>query len=203
MDVLLIAERQLVVLANEASEGRDYDAATALLEAARRVKMVGDNGMAIADAEPLSSPATAIGQNTSSANGEMSLPSTTTIGRRARKKDYPKFLRDGDSLVKVGWSKAEKAEYEHKSSKKALLALGQALAAIGTKGRRFTMDKVLPLNDPSDSSALPDYQCYLCLAWLRHSGLVIQHGRQGYSLPKNGDLPTAVERNWEQLPIRS
>lgn len=203
IDVLLAAERELVALAHEATASRDYDSATALLEAARRVKIMGNGD----------SPASGTAQSAISivpaAVDKVSAPGTKTasVGRPAtragRKGDYPQFLKDGDSLVKVGWSKAEKSEYEHKSPKKVLLAVAQALAAAGAKGRRFTMDKVLPLQDASDGSTLPDYQCYLCLAWIRQSGLVIQHGRQGYTLPKTGDLLSAIERCWETLPVRN
>jgi len=198
VDVLLTAERQLVSLANEASERRDYDGATALLEAARRVKMVGDNG-AIVNPSPSQTPSVA----KSNLGVDSSMPSAPRSARHPRKNEYPKFFCDGDSLVKIGWSKAEKAEYEHKSSKKVVVAVAHALAAAGSKGRRFSMDKLLPLTDPDDSSELPTYQCYLSLAWMRHEGLVVQHGRQGYSLPKNGDLPSAIERIWAQLPPRS
>jgi len=198
VEVLLDAERRLVSLANEASESRDYDGATALLEAARRVKMVADNGVA---ASRLPSQPTAVSASTSETDSGATRP-VTRPARRPRKSEYPKFLCDGDSLVKIGWSKAEKAEYEHKSPKRVVVAVGHALTAAGSKGRRFSMDKVLPLTDPEDSSELPTYQCYLSLAWMRHEGLVVQHGRQGYSLPKNSDLPSAIERIWTQLPTR-
>ena len=198
MGVLLTAERQLVSLANEASESRDYDGATALLEAARRVKMVVENGVIASPSTPQSPSIVA-----SSSEAHSDAPPPPRPARRPRKSEYPKFLCAGDSLVKIGWSKAEKAEYEHKSPKNIVVAVGHALTAAGSKGRRFSMDKVLPLTDPEDSSELPTYQCYLSLAWLRHEGLVVQHGRQGYSLPKNGDLPSAIERIWARLPTRS
>ncbi|HZL37987.1 MAG TPA: hypothetical protein VFC78_21910 [Tepidisphaeraceae bacterium] len=195
IEVLLSAERLLASLAHEASESRDYDGATALLEAARRVKLLGSNGTMVVGALN-EVPPTEIAAS--------SLPfHRPTPPKRSRKGDYPKFVRDGDSLVKVGWSKTEKAEYEHRSPKRVSLVLATALAEAGAKGRRFTMDNVLPLNDPTDSTPLPDYQCYLCLAWLRREEIVIQHGRQGYSVPKNGDLPTAVERAWARLPVRA
>ena len=64
------------------------------------------------------------------------------------------------------------------------------------------MDKVLPLKDPVTGSAFPDYQSYLCLAWLKCGGLVIQHGRQGYSLPKGIELDKSIETHWANLPTR-
>ena len=105
---------------------------------------------------------------------------------RYRLGQYPKFVREGDSLVKIGWSKSQGAEYEHKSPKRLLTVLSAALTAA--KGKRITMDKVLPLNDAVDGSTFSDYQSYVCLAWLKSAGVVTQHGRQGYSVPKGIDL---------------
>ena len=78
---------------------------------------------------------------------------------------YPKFVREGDNLVKIGWSKSQRAEYEHKSPKRLLAVLCESLTSAN--GKRIMMDKVLPLKDPVTGSAFPDYQSYLCLAWLR------------------------------------
>jgi hypothetical protein len=64
------------------------------------------------------------------------------------------------------------------------------------------MEKVLPLKDQVTGSAFPDYQSYVCLAWLKSAGLVIQHGRQGYSLPKGIQLEKSVETLWANLPAR-
>ena len=64
------------------------------------------------------------------------------------------------------------------------------------------MGKVLPLKDAANGSVFPDYQSYLCLAWLRSGGLVIQHGRQGYSLPKGIELDKSIETHWVNLPTR-
>jgi hypothetical protein len=61
---------------------------------------------------------------------------------------------------------------------------------------------VLPLKDPATGSAYPDYPFYVCLAWLKSSGLVIQHGRQGYSLPRGIELDKSVEALWTNLLTR-
>jgi hypothetical protein len=63
------------------------------------------------------------------------------------------------------------------------------------------MDKLLPIKD-GDGGEVPGYQAYLCLAWLRATGLVQQHGRQGYTISKKTDLAAAVEGAWEKLSHR-
>ncbi len=115
---------------------------------------------------------------------------------------YPRFFREGNVLVKLGWSRTEKAPYEHKAPRKLVDLLADAVGNAGRGGRRFTTEEVLHLEDPKEGSELPGYQVYLALAWLRIEGLVVQHGRQGYSLPPGIDLPRAVEEHWQRLPER-
>ena len=48
------------------------------------------------------------------------------LSRSARKPavkddEYPRFQRDGDRLVKVGWSKKDGAEYEHRAPRETVL----------------------------------------------------------------------------------
>lgn len=106
-------------------------------------------------------------------------------------------------LVKVGWSKSQRSEYEHKSPRRVLALLVESLLRVGPKGKRLTMDKVLPLRDTENAGAeMPDYQGYVCLAWLRHEGLIQQHGRSGYSIPKPGGLLKSTVDGWERLKSR-
>jgi hypothetical protein len=115
---------------------------------------------------------------------------------------YPQFMRDGDNLIKIGWSKKEKAQYEHKSPKSVLAQLVESLLAAGRDGHRVTMEDVLPLREAGDGTEIPSYQSYLCIAWLRSEELIEQHGRQGYSLPQPEGLAAAVEGSWERLARR-
>lgn len=109
---------------------------------------------------------------------------------------YPKFFRDDESLVKVGWSKSEGAEYEHKCSRRVLDTLATECAKIAGPGKRFVMDKLLPLRDPASGTELPGYQAYVALAFLKYSGLVQQHGRSGYSIPKPKTLVADAAAAW-------
>jgi len=123
-------------------------------------------------------------------------------GSRKRQSEYPKFLREGVDLVKQGWSRREKKEYEHKAPRNVISLLVDAVVRSGKGGKRFTMEELLPLHQLDDSSEVPSYQAYLSLAWLRTEGLIIQHGRQGYSLPKGADLVSSVEERWQRLRQR-
>ncbi len=118
--------------------------------------------------------------------------------KRKLTRDYPKFRREDDELVKIGWSKRAKEEYEHRAPKSAVFTLIAALAKIASKKRQFTMEAVLPVN-ADDGTQVPDYQSYLGLAWLRHENLIVQHGRRGYSIPKPGNFEAAVVKLWNDL----
>jgi hypothetical protein len=102
----------------------------------------------------------------------------------------------------LGWSKSAKSVYEHKAPKTVLAALTTRLVAVCQKKRRFTMEQVLPLSNPSDGTEVSSYQVYLCVAWLRTTGLLIQHGRQGYSVAHPSRFVSEVESNWEKVPLR-
>jgi hypothetical protein len=125
-------------------------------------------------------------------------------GKRAasRPSEYPKFLRDGENLVKIGWSKKDRSPYEHRAPKRVLDLLVDSLLGAGRDGRRFTTEDILPLHEPEEGAEVPSYQAYLCLAWLRSEKKIEQHGRQGYSLPDPEDLPALVGKCWDGMRRR-
>lgn len=126
-------------------------------------------------------------------------PGRVTRSRDSRK-EYPRFFHRGEQLIKVGWSKREKKEYQHKAPFTVLKALASALAKIGADGHLFSTDRFVPLKNPTENTEIPTYQVYVCLALLKQAGLVDQHGRQGYSIPQTTEFEQAVESAWHQLP---
>jgi hypothetical protein len=126
----------------------------------------------------------------------------TSSQKASQAGNYPRFLRDGNALVKIGWSKKEKKRYEHKAPKPVLDLLVASLSTAGRDGLRFIFDDLLPLSEPGDGAEVPSYQAYLCLAWLRSEQLVEQHGRQGYSIRRPDQLTASVEEHWGRLARR-
>jgi hypothetical protein len=193
--LLAEVERNLAGLANEAGLARDYEQAASLIELARKIKQLAEQFKRCGSGRPDgSNPADPGTVAQSVGKSEAPTRSRNKLGK------YPRFVREGDNLVKIGWSKSQRAEYEHKSPKRLLAVLCESLARAN--GKRIVMGTVLPLKDPLNESVFPDYQSYLCLAWLKSAGLVTQHGRQGYSLPKGIDLEKSVEAMWVSLPSR-
>lgn len=188
----------------------EYDHVTILADWARQLRQIrqhADSTIRISGALEISTQDSGINlKSQTSANS--ALRNGTTKRRRAgkaatgrtKKANYPRFQRDRDELVKIGWSKKEKAEYRHKAPKAVVLSVSEILQRRGVGGERFTFEELLPIRDRDTQAELPSYQAYLTLAWLRKENLIVQHGRQGYSLPPNINLMDALEERWKLLP---
>src|SRR5258706_5432158 len=167
--VLFEAEKSLAAIANEVVKAGEYNRATVILGIASQVAAIA-RGF---DAESISTSIAEVRlEKKSDHPNEVMAP----IGKRKKGKRsaYAKFYRDVNALLKVGFSKRA-GEYEHKAPSQIVFALADAVAKASEKGRRFTMDDVLPLISVAIATAVPVYQPYVCLSWLRELGLVVQH----------------------------
>lgn len=82
-----------------------------------------------------------------------------------------------------------------------LAQLAATLDQHMTNGTVVSMDGVLPLS-ADDGSEIPDYQSYLCLAWLRSIGVVDQQGKEGYVLGDgHGSLVEQAKTAWPELAV--
>lgn len=212
-EVVRRAEDELRQLLVRAAEQGDYEFARLLADWAKQLKqMVQDNGSSDGKSFRVEA-ANETGQSkvepeiiasrfpnlTDSNKAKGGRPGRTKKAKVAQR-EYPKFLRDGQELVKIGWSKREKKSYRHKAPQRVVLLICQVLQQAGRQGNRFVMEQILPIRDPENDAEVPSYQAYLSLAWLRKENLIVQHGRQGYSLPSNVNLTNAVEERWKLLP---
>ena len=131
------------------------------------------------------------------------LESPAPASSKLRKRDYPQFLRERLDLVKLGWSPREKGPYEHRVPKAAVDAVSSAVASKGKAGHRFTMDEILKtLASLKTVEAVPSYQTYAVVSWLKWAGMVLQHGRQGYTVVRPQTFSTSIETAWQSLPQR-
>lgn len=178
LQVLGKCEADLRVLVTAAADSGDYDAVLRITSWAKQIaSMSGSVPVAAAEKRP----------------------ATNRLKKALVRPTYPRFFRRGDHLVKIGWSKREKSEYEHKAPRQVVLLLARVTADMGKDGRIFQVNALLPLIDPKDRTQVPDYQVYLIIAWWRSIGLLDQHGRQGYSIPNASQLQQAVESAWTKL----
>lgn len=122
--------------------------------------------------------------------------------KRAIRRSFPRFEREGDRLVKIAWSKREREEYEHKAPREIVDLLIDYIKGRKGAGARFVAPDVLPMKNPKTKREVPSYQAYLALAWLCHEGVVVKHGRNGYSLKPTAAAPEHLSQLWEALPAR-
>jgi hypothetical protein len=120
--------------------------------------------------------------------------------RRRSSKDYPQFARDGERLVKIAWSKRDRAEYEHRAPRQVVQTLIDAVHKKKGEGKLFEVADILPIKDSVTRQEVPSYQAYLALAWLRHAGLVSKKGRDGYVLKSAATSSDRIAELWDALP---
>jgi len=185
--VLAKCEADLRELLTQAAAAGDYDALVQISVWAKEVAAIAGDGT-----KPRCLPVTPI-----------RVPVTPLKSKgKGKAKDYPQFQRRSTNLVKIGWSKRERAEYEHKAPWTAAKPIAKALGNLGAQGRLFQVPDLLPLIDPDQQIEVPDYQVYLMFAWLRTIKLIDQHGRQGYSILKPATLEADMDAAWKALPTK-
>ena len=196
--VIVAAETSLRSLAEKALADRSYaDVAhiASLADALRELSQRADGGVDLPQAaRPNRSPASL---------GRVNRPATPRSKTRARaSRGYPRFERDGEKLVKIGWSKKGREEYEHRAPRKAMEAFVEYLSSRAREGEAISVDDVLLVRNGAGDQ-LPSYQVYLALAWLRELGAIKKVGREGYFL--QGDMITngGLDELWARTEVRN
>lgn len=189
------AEQDIRGLIVEAATSGEYGVVSSLSGIARRLSDLAEE--AVGKSSPVvDAPA----PPTIAAKPRAILRPASSLARKAsRGEGYPRFQKSRDVLVKIGWSKKERSEYVHKAPKAGVDAVARLVTDLGKGGQIFTTEDLLPVKLGSQDDELPGYQTYICLAWLRHIGVVEQHGREGYSVPRE-EVMGSVNKAWEALP---
>ena len=188
-EAVRVAEKAVGKLVSEMGAAHDWDEAARLIDLGRQLRLLAEQTVSL-------------GSTASPSTESETFVSQRAAGKPGSKKTYPHFFREGETLVKVAWSKSQRSEYEHKAPRKVISLLVEALAKAGPKAKRFTMDKLLPLRDGGGGAEVPEYQVYVGLAWLRDQRLVEQHGRSGYSIGRPETLVADSATCWDKLKAR-
>ena len=123
---------------------------------------------------------------------------TTKKTQASRSKTkYPFFAKDGDRLIKFGWSKKRKKRYEHKVQFDVVPALADYLLQKIGENVEFKAKQIIPFK--AEAKKVPDYQVYLAIAWLRQLGILIKRGRETYLL-KLATNSSELKQNFNSLP---
>ena len=118
-------------------------------------------------------------------------------GRTEPSREYPRFFRSRDRLVKVGWSRKSGKEYMHRASKISVRAVAAALRDRGS--HEFSVSQLRPVRD-GRGAEVPAYQVSLIVAWLRTLGAVRGAGRHHAVVPDR--LSAAeLEQHWNSLDV--
>lgn len=196
-------EAELQRLASEAMGNGDYDSARHGLELAEQVARLHEASGASPEkagtARKRNLHSTPQQTKTSKSSKKRKPSAKTTSAKPTAGKSYPRFACDGDKLVKIGWSKRTREEYEHKAPLLAVEAFAAHLRKSTKEGRIFKIDDIMPVADPESEGELPSYQIYLALGWLRSLDAVSKHGRNGYSAKTNAISKKALSQAWDQL----
>lgn len=183
---LVQAEEKLQFVITESAKDAHYAVSKAASAVAESIREIRDR-LTTKD-EPPTSPSPR-----SSSASQMKIAT-----HAARRPAYPRFYRRGDQLIRVAYSRRGKKEYSHKAPRTVLELMAAAMSELGKDGRVLTTDQLLPMAT-SDGNAVPDYQSYVCIAFLKEAGLIDQHGRQGYSIPRLAQFKESVISSWHNL----
>lgn len=195
-NVLISAESSVRSLTESALATRAYSDVASLASIADALRRLVEEVGGAADSPPAGIEPTAhIGTRAIAR-------STRPPAARRDRRQYPLFERDGDKLIKIGWSKKAREEYEHRAPRSAVLAFAEHLGARTSRGVPFLIEELLPVRDAAGQE-LPSYQVYLALAWLRQVGAVAKHGRNGYSRTVDVLDGSAFETLWARVSERS
>ncbi len=198
-NVLRQTEDQLAVRLKEVVENRQYAAAAQLASVSEEVRaMVHSVESAAQPPDPREMRPSGDTESAAPRLAKAPVPTGPYPGRPERRASgrYPRFVRSEGRLVKVGWSKRDQAEYEHRASEASVRAVVAAVREL--ESREFSMEELMPVYGRSGVE-VPSYQVYLIVAWLRKIGAVQRAGRGGYVTVPEGLSTAAMEQHWRTL----
>ena len=196
-EILHGAERSLRTLMEACIKDQRYGDVAEVARAAERVSRLLSNGSLTGTHAAATTTRQSSARTTRRNNGGMG------SGNGKSKRVYPRFERDGDKLVKIGWSKKNKSTYEHRAPKEAVVSFVRHLTSSGAPGEVFAVDDLLPVPDVANDCEVPTYQVYLSLAWLRDAGVINKKGRDGYVLMAPNLDESEFGVLWAALPAQT
>lgn len=126
--------------------------------------------------------------------GQTKKGGTPSANGAKRNHKYPYFEICDDRIGKVGWSKKNREEYRHYAPVSAAAALAEHVDKTQQSGRVWTVEDLGAVVDAEAGEALPSYQLYLVIAWMRSADLLTKQGRSGYVASGGGKLRSGVQR---------
>jgi hypothetical protein len=120
------------------------------------------------------------------------------IGKRNKPEGLPRIEIRKGSLFRIGWSRKQKREYEHKVPRVSFDTIVNTMSALAREGKGpFMAEAVLEKISATKEDMIPAYQVYVVLAALREWKLITQVGREGYNIPP--DVAEKAQNMWTEL----
>jgi len=123
------------------------------------------------------------------------------VSRKAARTGYPKFQIKKDTLIRIGWSKKQRREYTHKTTRFVFEITIKAMAKLAKSGAGpFTSEQLIDQINSVESETIPSYQVYAVIGILRQANCIKQIGRNGYDIPP--EILEKAEQKWSELSNR-
>ena len=173
LDAIQGAEQKILgILAEEATEGRyegiDFTRAAAVRLRNLHQELAEPQGVAVRQPEKA---------------GTQPVRTSNRASDSKKRGKYPRFGVSDGSLLKVGWSKKEKAEYSQRVPEASFRRVAAALAHLSNgAGGTVTSEQILARIDAMGDS-IPSYQTYAVLGFLRSSEVLRPASRGQYFIP--------------------
>ncbi len=123
----------------------------------------------------------------------------------SRASAYPVFCRQGDALVKVGWSPSTRREYLHRVPKTGVDALVKYLVSRRSNQFPISVEAMVEALKADENAGILGYQVYVVVAWLKEERWLTANGRHGYTRlrAKGVSVERMVDELWANLPNHS
>jgi hypothetical protein len=117
--------------------------------------------------------------------------------RRGKPEGLPRIEIRKGSLYRIGWSRKQKEEYEHKVPRTSFDTIVNTMSALSREGNGpFMAEAVIEKINATTEDSMPAYQVYVVLAALREWNLISQVGREGYNIPQ--DVAEKGQNMWAE-----
>lgn len=222
MDVIEQAEEKLAIRMKEEAEDRQYDAVAELASVSQQLLDLiqsvdlAEQGRDQDDPDVPDHVALDTGE---AGAGASTGPSPDPDDReQGPGKEYPRFVRYGDRLIKVGRSRTSSSkEYRHRAPKSTVRAVAAALRDLADRresraafdpdfhhglpaAHEFSVNRLMPVRDASGAE-VPHYQVSLIVSWLQALGAVRKSGRGRYVVVPGCLSAAELEQHWHLLDV--
>jgi hypothetical protein len=120
------------------------------------------------------------------------------IGKRNKPEGLPRIEIRKGSLFRIGWSRKQKREYEHKVPRVSFDTIVNTMSALAREGKGpFMAESVLEKISATKEDMIPVYQVYVVLAALREWNIITQVGREGYNI--SPDISEKANQVWREM----